>query len=292
MDENQKQLVREERRQQRRERKRAAARGSAVSSVPDATKSDSPLHVAPEQRDSQGLPLLFVSHHKCASTLASRYVRQFCAINGLSFFGNARGNTLPSSSHDVSFLGNASYPFLAARVERGGVHIIRNPLNIVQSAYFSHLRTHQIATLPILAAQRSVLEQCSAEAGMALTLAFCERDDFFPGTPGPMCALRQWDFDDGKFTTVRMEDFAERIDLALKGALGPDLPAYAWPDAHDYTFRAMSGGRKPGEIDESSAYRSGHPDAWRSELPKPIIAYVRAHYRDVLNRFYPDALLD
>jgi hypothetical protein len=236
--------------------------------------------------------MLFVSHHKCASTLASRYIRQFCTLNNLSFFGSSKGDTLPSPRHEVSFLGNASYPFLAERVAGSGIHIIRNPLNIVQSAYYSHLRTHQIKTLPILAAQRRVLEQCSADEGKALTLAFCERNDFFPATPGPLCALRQWDFDDDRFRTVRMEDFQDRIDVTLANAIGAEAARYAWPDPNEFTFQAFSGGRDPGVIDENSAYRSGHPDAWRQELPKPIVNYIRTHYRPILERFYPSALLD
>jgi hypothetical protein len=238
------------------------------------------------------LPMLFVTHHKCASSLSGHYVHQFCGINNLSFFGHAKGDILPSARHDVSFLGNASYTFLAERVTAHGIHIIRNPLNVVLSAYYSHLRTHHVNGLPILAAQRGVLEQCSVEEGIALTMAFCERNDFYPATPGPLCALRQWNYDNDQFTTVRMEDFGDRIDLALADAMGPKAARYTWPEPHAFTFRAMSGGREPGVVDDRSPYRSGHPDAWRKELTKPIITYIRAHYRPILERFYPDALLN
>ncbi|GBD47588.1 hypothetical protein [Methylopila sp. Yamaguchi] len=236
--------------------------------------------------------MLFVTHHKCASSLASRYVIALCKLNDLTFYGTSHGNKVPSPAHDVSFLGNASYPYLAKRVTTGGVHIIRNPLNVVLSAYYSHLRTHKISNLPELAKQRSVLEQCSADEGIALTVAFCERNDFFKATPGPLCALRQWDYDDEQFTTIRMEDFKDRVDVALRRGLGKDAARYDWPEPEPYTFRAMSGGREPGMVDDHSAYRSGDPEAWRHELPRPIITYVRAHYRTILERFYPEALAD
>ena len=161
-------------------------------------------------------------------------MHQFCGINNLSFFGHAKGDILPSARHDVSFLGNASYTFLAELVTAHGIHIIRNPLNVVLSAYYSHLRTHHVNGLPILAAQRGVLEQCSVEEGIALTMAFCERNDFYPETPGPLCALRQWNYDNDEFTTVRMEDFGDRIDLALADAMGPKAARYTWPEPHAF----------------------------------------------------------
>ena len=309
MDERARQLIREQRRNERRAAK-AATRDQRIAEANalepaqiDEQVARIAAHSDPASGEASGRanvlafggpdqPMLFVGHHKCASSLAASYVRKFCAINNLSFFGNGKGNTLPSARHDVSFLGNASYPFLAARITGGGVHIIRNPLNVVQSAYYSHLRLHHTVGLPILAAQRKVLEQCSAEEGKALTVAFCERNDFYPATPGPLCALRQWNFDNENFTTVRMEDFGDRIDLALAGAVGARAERYTWPEPEAFTFRAMSGGREPGMVDENSPYRSGHPDAWRAELPKAIITYIRTHHRPMLERFYPDALLD
>jgi len=307
MDEQTRQLIREQRRKERRAAK-AATREQRVAErrafdpaqlqIAPVVSDPSPAFGERPDRDTSlaferpDQPMLFVGHHKCASSLTGKYVREFCAINNLSFFGSSKGNALPSSRHEVSFLGNASYPFLAERITGGGVHIIRNPLNVVQSAYYSHLRLHHTVGLPILAAQREVLEQCSADEGKALTVAFCERNDFYPSTPGPLCALRQWNFDDNRFTTVRMEDFGDRMDLALAGAIGENAARYTWPEPQAFTFRAMSGGREPGMIDEHSPYRSGQPDAWRTELPKAIISYIRGHYRPMLERFYPDALLD
>lgn len=238
--------------------------------------------------------MLFVTHHKCGSTLSGRYVKQLCADNGLSFYGSPRGYRVPSLEHDVNFLSNASYPFISEHVgDRPAIHIIRNPLNVAQSAYYSHLRLHPVKkTLPMLVIQRRVLEQVSPEEGKMLTITFCERPDFFERTPGPLCGLRQWNYDDARFKTVRMEDFGERIDLAIAAGAGAWGERLTWSDPEPFTFRAMSGGREPGQVDENSPYRSGHPDTWRRELPKGGILYIREHFREILERFYPDSLLD
>lgn len=237
--------------------------------------------------------MLFVSHHKCASTLSGRYVRKLCEDNNLSFKGSPRGDYAPKDKYDVTFLSNASFPFLSQHVTGPGIHLIRNPLSVAQSAYYSHLRSHPVKdNLPMLAAQRRVLEQCSPEEGKMLTITFCERPDFFRNTPGPLCGLRQWDYDDSRFTTVRMEDYGDRIDLAMSRAAGEWGAALKWPDAEPFTFKAMSGGRAPGQVDEKSPYRSGHPDAWRRELPRGAILYIREHFKPLLERFYPDSLQD
>ncbi|MCP9851126.1 hypothetical protein [Cyanobium sp. Morenito 9A2] len=302
MDERDRQLILEQRRSERRAAKQAKLKANDLTQNAEKANLTSVTLEPSSGAGPKGAnrlafggpdePMLFVGHHKCASSLSSRYVKKFCEVNNLSFFGNGKGNTVPSGRHDVSFLGNASYPFLAERINGGGVHIIRNPLNVVQSAYYSHLRLHHTVGLSILAAQRRILEQCSGDEGMALTVAFCERSDFYPATPGPLCALRQWNFEDDHFKTVRMEDFGNQINHVFAGAIGAKAANYIWPEPHDFTFQAMSGGRDPGVIDENSPYRSGHPDAWRSELPKAVITYIRIHYQPLLERFYPEALLD
>lgn len=225
--------------------------------------------------------------------MSGRYVKRLCEVNGLTFSGSPRGDAPPHPERDVSFRSNASYPFISQHVGDRAIHIIRNPLSVAQSAYYSHLRLHPVKdNLPRLAAQRRVLERCSAEEGKLLTIVFCERNDFFHNTPGPLCGLRQWDYDDERFTTVRMEDFGDRIDRVLSAAMGESAASLIWPDPADFTFKAMSGGRKPGQVDETSPYRSGDPEAWRRELPASGIAYIREHFQPFLERFYPDALTD
>lgn len=234
--------------------------------------------------------MLFVSHHKCASGVVAQCLVQLCSLNGLSYFPSHWAEDAPSSLHDVTFLSNADYKRLGAFKGRG-VHIIRNPLDVIHSAYWSHLRTHPVDGWPELAAQREILTGLPAAEGMMLTLAFCEREDFYRNTPGPIAALRQWNFDDPRFVTVRMEDFGEDMVAVLATAAG-DLAKLHWPAPDQFTFQRISGGRAPGEVDASSHYRNGRANSWRQELPFPIIRYVRRHMEGTLRRFYPESLTD
>lgn len=234
--------------------------------------------------------MLVLSHHKCASVAVGAFLDEFCRLNEMSLFDSHYGGQPPSAAHDVTFLRNSEYDVIFRCVDDETIHIIRNPLSIIQSAYFSHLRTHSLVGWPELRSQRKILEGCSQAEGLFLTLAFCERDDFYRGTRGPLGALRRWNFSDPRMVTLRVEDLGD-IPSCFRRAVKCSNH-FRWPDSEDYTFQALSGGRSPGQINEASHFRSGDSAAWRSILPPAVIAYVREHYRDILEQYYPETLSD
>jgi hypothetical protein len=232
---------------------------------------------------------LVLTHHKCASTFVGIYLNKVCDLNDLRMFRSNLGTARPE--FDLSLLTNATYRQIEDAIDGPAIHIIRNPLDIVVSAYYSHRSTHHLGGWPHLSDQRAILTRCSKEAGLFLTLAFLEQAEFYRDTPGPLHALRQWNFDDRRIRTVRMEDLVTDVGSLLGETLGSSMPAGVdLPAPEDFTFERITGGRRAGEVDEASHYRSGRPGSWRDELPEPIIAYVRAHFRDLLQRYYPDAL--
>jgi hypothetical protein len=230
--------------------------------------------------------MLVLSHHKCATTWLSAYVERFAALNRLSFAVTHLSATVPEGA--VAVMVNADWPAVRERPEPR-LHVLRNPLDIVVSAYHSHLRTHALEGWPELAAQRAVLEQVSREAGLFLTLAFLERDDFHSGAVGPLHALRHWDFDAPGVATLRMEDAVREGGRPVGEWLAERHPDAILPDPEDFAFARFSG-RAPGAVDEASHYRSGRAGQWRDELPEPLVAYLRAHFHALLARFYPDSL--
>lgn len=232
--------------------------------------------------------LNFLGHHKCASIWLRDYLLAVSRLNGLSIGLTHLSQHLPDG--EIRFLANASYRYVADGGLRG-CHIIRNPLAMLNSAYFSHRDTHPTDGWPQLARQREMLRATDQETGIYLTLAFLERTDFHPGAIGPFKALQAWDFDDKRFLTLRMEDMvgdpSGRLGQAFAFLGRHDL---VLPEDSDFSFRAVSGGRRAGEVDERSHYRSGDPQDWRRHLPQGIQIYVRAHFRPLLERFYPECL--
>jgi hypothetical protein len=237
--------------------------------------------------------MIFLTHHKCASTLLHAWVAETCRINRLSFFTSHRGDHGPSAGHDISLLTNAVFGTVAAELGGGpAIHLIRNPLSIVVSAYHSHRATHDDAGWPELTAQRAILRGLGQAEGMMRTIAFCEDPAFYAATPGPLAQLASWDFDDPRIATIRMEDFGDDPAAMLRPAFGEAGRALTMPDAAGFAFRALSGGRGQGQVDDASHYRSGDPDAWRRELPIAARDQLRARYRALMERFYPEALID
>ncbi len=235
--------------------------------------------------------ITLLTHHKCGSTWVGWLINTVCELNGWTCFRSHLGNAIPSGDHDVSVLTNARYEIVREHIGPNTLHVVRNPLSILLSAYHSHLKTHPLENWPELKKQRSVLMNVSREEGVLLTLAFIESDHFYNNhTPGPLFSLRSWQFEDQRFHTIRMEDIVTNVgDLLDRFAGAVRDVQFIRPIAEQFAFESFTG-RKPSIIDEDSHYRSGSADGWRKELPKSAVSYIRAHYNDVLTKFYPEAL--
>lgn len=189
-------------------------------------------------------------------------------------------------------LTNAHYGAVTERQGEARLHVIRNPLSVILSAYHSHLATHPTEGWAALAAQRAILSAATAREGMLLTLPFLLSEAFFEATPGPLNALQAWNYDDERFQTLRMEDLTRDVEGFLTLIRGIDgFEDLSTPAVEEFQFQNFTG-RAIGEVDNSSHYRSGDANAWRSELPPIVIEFVRSHFRPMLERFYPDALSD
>src|SRR5437016_34352 len=123
------------------------------------------------------IPIYIVTHHKCASTWLRRYIMEFCSLNSLEIFTTHYSYVAPVFPCDIAVLGNASYDFLNERAVKG-IHVIRNPLDVIVSAYYSHMNTHPLAGWPRLSGQRQALRSVDKDKGLLLTLQFLERGDF------------------------------------------------------------------------------------------------------------------
>lgn len=234
-------------------------------------------------------PIVILSHHKCATSWLHHYLQTLAALNRLTFGITHSSRLAPTA--DIALISNAEYDFLATKGIKG-VHVVRNPLSVIASAYFSHRNSHSLDGWPQLAVQRRLLREHDQSTGMFLTTAFLERSDFHRDAVGPLHGLRSWDYDDPAFVTVRMEDLVRTPARLLREALtriGAATPI-AFPNDSDFVFSRFSGGRQIGEADPASHYRQGGPDDWRAQLPEAVLEYVRNHLRPMLERFYPEAL--
>jgi hypothetical protein len=192
---------------------------------------------------------------------------------------------------DMIFYRNMEYS-IAKTLDMRGVRIIRNPLSTVASAYFSHIKTHKTEGWPLLAEHRELLQGVSKDTGMALTLQFLEQEEFFKNTAGPLFALGNWDENDDRFLTLRMEDMVKRPNEFLTKSIkfcGKNLADYRLVNEEKFTFKAIAG-RDVGAVNTSAHLRSGNPNDWKTTLPEYIQDYIKAHYQDCLMKYYPEVL--
>lgn len=235
--------------------------------------------------------ICIATHHKCASSALRAYIEKMCKINNLSLYATHHGSISPPEGYDVCLLTNAEY-YVIRKSKQEIFHFIRNPFNIVQSAYYSHRNVHPSDEWPQLKRQRQDLLKLDMEEGMWRTALFCSQSEFYPNTSGPLFALNSWDYSDYRIRTIRIEDCFDRFSDSLKKEFGSLLPStMRWPDQEEFTFKKLSSGREVGDVNNESHYRSGWIDAWKFELPLSVMRYVVRECTEVLERFYPESLV-
>src|SRR5215469_15098557 len=119
-------------------------------------------------------------HHKCASMWVHGICEQVCldlglrlgCVFGASEFGADLPRYVRERRLDFLLYGNADFQ----QVERlqaenlCAFHYVRDPRDIVVSAYFSHRNSHSTAAWPELIEYREKLRSCTEEQGLFLEL--------------------------------------------------------------------------------------------------------------------------
>ena len=184
--------------------------------------------------------LNFFSHHKCATRWLVDYLTRVAALNEWSFFHTDYHDQAPDRSADIAFFGNETYSRI---VEQNccGFHIIRNPLNIVISAYNSHRETHPTDNWPQLCRQRAVLSR-SLE-----TRVCCLRSRSWNARISRIGRLgRFFLYDCGTITTIDSQLRIEDATAQPRASFSPILPEIQQGTSvflpADTTFSNFSGG--------------------------------------------------
>jgi hypothetical protein len=267
----------------------------------------------------------YFGHHKCASTWLEAVFGDIAYDLGLRYrivykpseFDADLGRHIAHNKIRFIAYGNADFAQVAHLENLAGIHVVRDPRDIIVSAYFSHLTTHSDRTWPELVEHRRTLQRCDKETGLFHEIAF--RKQQFE-------EMRSWsDYHGDNVMQLRMEDltsrtyqsllsvtrflgllseeqygFSRRIEFLLARTLrnmefrtGVHLPSIlrtlpaerilgiVWSNE----FEKKSGGRKPGEEDRTSHYRKGVPGDWRNHLNRDHLAMIEELYGDVIRQY-------
>lgn len=277
------------------------------------------------QSSQENVLFVALGHHKCATMWVHTIASELCRETGRRFgevfkppmFDGELGRYVERERLDFLGYGNAHFDYVKQlpldRVR--GFHYVRDPRDIVASAYFSHLYSHSTENWPELIAHREKLKTLSKEDGLMLDIDF--RSVQFE-------EMASWkEYEGNAIRTYRMEDLtrnpypemlrlfrwlglldeeyyspAKRVHLMISKAFrrleylfdykvkmpfAPTLlPAerflgIVWEN--DFEKKA---GRKKGQEDSKSHYRKGVAGDWINHFTPRHIEHFKARYNNVL----------
>lgn len=265
--------------------------------------------------------LVFFAHHRCASSSTNDMLRYISACAGwrhrVLHDPHAQGLNLHEYCREeqprILTLSNAKWAYAETLEDYVGAHIVRDPRDMLVSAYYSHRFSHPLDDWPELDAHRRRLNALGQEEGL-----LCELEFLRPRLE----EMAGWRYGSGPVEEWRMEDFVLRPREHLSSlfsrwgrydeaesarprglqrswnrlALKLAVPyRYRWHServgsqcieaaAQRYSFSRKSGGRKPGEGDAAHHYRLGTSGDWRGHFTPRVTEEFKARYGRLLCR--------
>ena len=270
-------------------------------------------------------PLLaFFGHHKAASSSIVSILSTICAEMGLKpgcysnseMFNGDLKQTLFKDKIDFLLYRSVDYNYVENLNNFRGFHVVRDPRDIVVSAYFSHLHSHPVTkNWPQLVPHRQELKKVSKEAGLFLEMEFRRL---------PFEKMYAWDYDLPNVLELKMEhlfkdshlhfyeifDFLGILDSserARSSAIDPRLirainkvnkkskgvfPLKLKKNKlsserlleiiDENSFAKKTAGRSKGQENVKSHYRKGVPGDWKNHFNSEHIIFFKNNYNDLI----------
>lgn len=272
----------------------------------------------------------FFGHHKCATGWIDIILSEICLNLGLNFQIVHRIAQLENQNGLANLVRNRNVDFIAytnAKVEHiqdlpfvKGFHVVRDPRDVLVSAYFSHLHSHPTDNWPELAEHREKLKSLSKEEGL-----FCEMDF----SAEEFEDMYNWNYTRDDILELKMEnltanpipgfieimDFLSMLDQNRTSGIQrlvntatlqvnrllhksryvlptkevPKLQTrYTLPEekvtsiVQKKSFSNLSGGREKGEENVQSHFRKGVPGDWANHFTPEHKQVFKERFNDVL----------
>ncbi len=235
----------------------------------------------------------FFGHHKAGTrwiglileTLANSLGLRWECVSNPKWFGHDLQAYVENKGIDVLSFSNADRRYVEKLRGFRGFHVVRDPRDMVVSAYFSHLASHRTEYWPELVPHRERLARLSRSDGLLLDIEFTTRLPTDGYELRPFQAMAEWDYKRAETLEMRFEDLiANPVEAfaAVVDHLGLPVNGLATERAVAANgFEVLSGGRRPGEEDAASHYRLGVPGDWRRYLKQSHLELLEERNGDI-----------
>jgi hypothetical protein len=275
----------------------------------------------------------FFGRHKSASTWARNIIHETAAALDLKILTlhvakqwedfPTLGEMVAQQRPDILIMTAPWQKDIDTLPDFKGVHLIRDPRDIVVSGYFSHRNSHPEVVdgvaWPEMVKHRKRLQELDKDAGLAAEIEF---SNVF------LEPMATWDYHNPRVLEARMEELTvdqvegwthimRHLDLLGEDGFGrlaavqwnladrrekpwlarhlrrvlPRVPLTRIPPAYlpnvldRFSFTRLSkSDRKPGEVDENSHYRKGMARDWENHFAARHHEVFREHYGDLVQR--------
>ncbi len=176
--------------------------------VPPALKRNTIKQAKPNGSNPFALRMFF-GHHKCATGWIDNILREICLHMGISFkivhqpYSFEKYGTLGplTKQENIQFLSyiNTDLRYTHDLEVYRAFHVVRDPRDIVVSAYFSHLHSLKAPTWDELNTLRDKLSGLSKEEGLFFELEYLQ-DQFR--------RMGEWDYNQDHILEIKMEELS------------------------------------------------------------------------------------
>lgn len=261
--------------------------------------------------------VFYFGHHKCATRYLISICEQICSrlgLNGKEFhnagmFNNDLPAELKANPVDFVYYSNAKIETVKQLVSVfKGFHVVRDPRDIIVSAYFSHKNSHGTRDWPELVKIRERLSELSLSDGLMYE---------FEVLAGTVTDIAEWDYNQSNILELKYEvliqdpyqillDVFQHLGLAKEihadstkqilhllrsnirnRFLGNQVRDFLYFSElmqviQDNSFSKKSEGRKRGEENVAHHYRKGVAGDWRNYFEDRHIDFFKERYNDCL----------
>lgn len=220
----------------------------------------------------------YYGDHRSGSTWIFNLLSAVCNVSGMRIIAFPQLEGHDRKARYLIVDTNAEMVHVPAISAERAFHVIRDPRDIVVSAYFSHKYSHPEGDW--LIQQREFLRRAPLDEGIRASIDF---------RAAQFRRLDMWDYSqpgvyEGKFEHLIEYSLGEftRIFKFLGILPDPLTEAALVEILADHSFERLSGGRRRGLEDDHHHYRRGTPGDWQRYFSPANKEYFKRSYAPLL----------